>query len=273
LWGHRGARGPEGGHDLCDSLPYPFETAGVQDIFNGKDVLEIGPGNGRQFEHVSRRSKSYCIADISKSALDEPVFKGASEKFLISDWEELLGRVFDVIHFWYVLHHITQGEMRQFFLFVSNHLRDTGVVAFNTPQKINVQHDPRGDGCGTTYSDPVIVHERLETLKVVRAVLVDRKSTGYVILLQKGHTSNLIPYELIEEREMDQIQPDGQSITLVHFAYRHGAELRIACMPGMREFHQTAYHPNYQMTDAAVATTCPGCKKTAEFAQAKGVQR
>jgi hypothetical protein len=60
---------------------------------------------------------------------------------------------------------------------------------------------------------------------------------------------------------MDQITVTGETVTLVHFTHQVGAEWRIACMPGMVEFHQTKFHPNYMRTNDARAVTCPACKQ------------
>lgn len=184
LWDHRGARGPESGHDLHDSLPYPFEDAGIRPIFKGKKVLEIGPGNGRQYERVMCDASLYSICDIALTVLSEPVFSDVSDKFLVEDWGQSFGKSFDVIHFWYVLHHIRQDEMKSFFRFVERHLNRNGLVAFNCPQLINVQGAPEGDGLGTTYSDPTIVSEMAAPLEIIVSLHLDKKSTGYVFLLR-----------------------------------------------------------------------------------------
>jgi len=184
FWDKRESRGPKVEHDLSDSLPYPFEPA-IQTIFDGKNVLEIGPGNGRQYERLRHRVKSYCVADISASALSEPVFDTADGRFLLETWERPVGRMFNVIHFWYVLHHIRLGEMRAFFAFVNKNLVNGGLVAFNNPEPINVQGQREGDGQGTTYSDVAIVQECSWPLEMLMALPVNMKSTGYVFLLRK----------------------------------------------------------------------------------------
>lgn len=186
LWDHRGARGPIGGHDLFDSLPYPFEPT-LTHIYRNRDVLELGPGNGRQYERVVKLTSSYCIADIAPSVMVDPVFASASDKFILSGWEDTLHRSFDVIHFWYVLHHIRLDEMLAFFRFIARHLRQGGLVAFNLPELVNVQGPMEGDGEGTTYSDPVIIKEAAPQFEVLLAIPVQKKSTGYVLLLEKKH--------------------------------------------------------------------------------------
>ena len=67
---------------------------------------------------------------------------------------------------------------------------------------------------------------------------------------------------------MEQVLPTGRQITLIHFVYpASGAQpgWRIACMPGMTEFHETQQHPAYQRTNDPLATTCPGCQRTAVY--------
>lgn len=186
LWDLRDNRGPRNGHDLRDSLPYPFETVGIQMIFDDKDVLEIGPGNGRQYERVKDRCKTCSILDLSPAVLKEPVFSKSTGKYLLEDWDQSLGRLFDVVHFWYVLHHIRQDELRSFFDLIARHLRHGGLVCFNSPQPINVQGLPEGDGIGTTWTDPYIVQVALPSdLEMIMALNVDKNSTGFVFMLRK----------------------------------------------------------------------------------------
>lgn len=74
-----------------------------------------------------------------------------------------------------------------------------------------------------------------------------------------------------------QIQRDGRSITLIHFAYDTGHGLsggyRIACMPNMlpSEFGETAYHPVVHHTNEYRAVTCPACKKSSAYMGAESI--
>ncbi len=72
---------------------------------------------------------------------------------------------------------------------------------------------------------------------------------------------------------MDQVTPGGGSFTLIHYFYPLSddspAEHRIACMPNMTEFHQTAFHPNYPRSNATGAVTCPACKRTEKYRTAR----
>lgn len=63
---------------------------------------------------------------------------------------------------------------------------------------------------------------------------------------------------------MDQINENLEGTTLIHFVFQASPE-RIACMPGMTEFHATSYHPAYQRTNDPNAVTCPGCRATRQF--------
>ena len=72
---------------------------------------------------------------------------------------------------------------------------------------------------------------------------------------------------------MDQVDAIGRTLTLIHFVYAltdaSPPEYRIACMPNMTEFHLTPFHPNYQRTNGPQAVTCPACKKTDVYKQAR----
>ena len=186
FWNEFESRGPRKGHDLYDSLPYPFENAGISHIFKDKDVLEIGPGNGRQYERIQKEVKTYSICDICPNVLTLPVFNTTDIKHLIRNWDEKIGRTFDVIHFWYVIHHICQSELQAFFFFIHQHLNNDGLVAFNTPCKINVQGDDEGDGIGTTWTDlDVLINSMNGRFDLVSKYEFGDKSTGFVFLFRK----------------------------------------------------------------------------------------
>lgn len=67
---------------------------------------------------------------------------------------------------------------------------------------------------------------------------------------------------------MDQVDARGKSLTIIHYVFQADPE-RIACMPNMVEFHQTAYHPNYQRSNHTAAVTCPACKMTDYYKRAR----
>jgi SAM-dependent methyltransferase len=114
-----------------DSIACPFKS--YIELFIDKDVLELGPGGGRQTNIVIWRAKSYAIADIAKRVLSEQAFKNVPDKFLITDYKQKLGKTFDVIHFWYVIHHMLLSELPQFCEFLFHHLRLGGLLLFNIP--------------------------------------------------------------------------------------------------------------------------------------------
>jgi cyclopropane fatty-acyl-phospholipid synthase-like methyltransferase len=113
-----------------DSDPAPFID--YAKYYVGSDVLEIGPGEGRAYEVIRRVVESYAIADISQQVLDCPVWNGIQKKFLLRGYEDIPDR-FDVVHFWYVLHHVPRCELWDFFEWVMNCLKRDGMLLFNTP--------------------------------------------------------------------------------------------------------------------------------------------
>lgn len=183
-WDKSSNRAPRDGHDMTDSLPYPFE--GTEHLFAGKDVLEIGPGRGRQYDRLKGIARSYAICDISQEALDEPVFAGVPWRFLLSDYGERFG-LFDVVHFWYVLHHVKPRERSDFFGFVAAHLRPGGFVLFNSPQVGNERGWYANDGMGTTWIDEGLIRRvcsrHFVTLTIVKQ---DRLSSGFLVVARKG---------------------------------------------------------------------------------------
>jgi SAM-dependent methyltransferase len=177
-------RAPRDEHDLEDSLPYPF--GGLENLFFDKDVLEIGPGRGRQYERLRGLVKSYSLCDISTAALAEPVFDGARAKYWLYDYSDDFFTRFDLIHFWYVLHHIRRGELEAFFAFVARHLREAGVALFNSPQTGNNPDWYTGDGMGTTYMTSLeVVHAFSPFLTIVEVCEQDDRSSGALFVTRK----------------------------------------------------------------------------------------
>ncbi len=108
-------------------------------------------------------AKTYAIADIVPAVLKLPVHAGA-DHHLIRDYEtDDLGTRFDVVCFWYVLHHILRSEADAFFSFVTHHLKSGGAVLFNAPHA-NPTHelaDHEGNGFQTTPWTPAEVESLL----------------------------------------------------------------------------------------------------------------
>lgn len=122
------------------SLAFPFQ--GRESLFEGKNVLEIGPGAGRQFEKLSKLANRYSVADISKEVLDKEIYEECP-RYLITSYEMKLPKgKFDVVHFWYVVHHVKPSELEQFAEFVSKHVKAGGHVLFNT---LSLEHMPTKD--------------------------------------------------------------------------------------------------------------------------------
>lgn len=142
--------------DICatqgESISNPFKSH--IEIFESKDVLEIGPGWGRQFQQLSLLTSNYCVADICKKVLDRKIYKDI-DTIVIKNYKQDLNRKFDIITFWYVIHHILSSELENFFDFLNRHLYVGGSVFFNCPsdtlnQENGSLKDIDGDGIKTT---------------------------------------------------------------------------------------------------------------------------
>jgi len=119
------------------------------DLFKNKDVLEIGPGIGRQFDVFEPLAKKYAVADISFDVLCMEKYKEA-ERIRINNWEGNYGR-FDIIHFWFVIHHMLKEEMGPFWKFLYRHTAKTGYVIFNVPAYDEIRlKQYKEDGMKTT---------------------------------------------------------------------------------------------------------------------------
>jgi hypothetical protein len=170
-------------HNLTDSLPYPFEI--VFDLFHGCRVLEIGPGQGRQYLRLAPVVESYDVCDIAPTVMDEPEL-ATIPRYVIDSYDTVLGE-YDVVHFWYVLHHIPKEERAAFFGFVNRNLKLGGRVIFNTPI---ITHEPdwyKEDGIGTSYCGLYDVYDatRGTRLVVEEVHRIHELSTGLLIVLRK----------------------------------------------------------------------------------------
>lgn len=99
-------------------------------LFIYKDVLEIGPGEGRQFEKVKDVCMTYSVADISEIVLSQDMYKNL-KKYLITSYDMDIKEKFDVVHFWYVVNHILPEELYIFFKYICGLVKESGVVMFN----------------------------------------------------------------------------------------------------------------------------------------------
>lgn len=140
FWGSLPVGGPGGG-----SFPTPFIKH--QHIFNGTNVLEIGPGDGRQFDVLSKVASRYTVADISSAVLAKPQYSEVT-RLLITSYNTFL-RAFDVVTCWYVFHHVKKTERTAFLNLVRNHLERGGYFYFNVPDE-NHPDAAADDGIGTT---------------------------------------------------------------------------------------------------------------------------
>lgn len=132
------------------SLAFPF--SGHEDLFEGKNVLEIGPGAGRQFEKLFPLAAKYSVADISKEVLDKEIYKEIPRHLITSYEAALSKKKFDVVHFWYVVHHIKPSELEEFVEFVNRHVKVGGHILFNT---LSLEHmQPKALGADGKMTSP-----------------------------------------------------------------------------------------------------------------------
>ncbi|MCC6676101.1 MAG: methyltransferase domain-containing protein [Phycisphaerales bacterium] len=140
-----------------DSIARPFvHVPGWRGLVTGRSVLEIGPGEGRQFAELRPLAASYAIADIVPKVLENVMYRHAGRHLITSYHADEFGERFDVICFWYVLHHVLRDEGSAFFEFIERHLAEGGDVIFNTPsasQSVGVTQDG-GNGTETTPWQP-----------------------------------------------------------------------------------------------------------------------
>ena len=164
-----------------DSLAIPCEQK--KEYFINKHVLEIGPGEGRQFDFVFPFVKSVSIADISETVLNQKKYANVKDRFLINSYDDDFGKTFDVIHFWYVLHHVKFDELESFFNFLFRHINKNGTILFNTP--VLEYPDPayEDNGILTTKHDIESVGNALSKHFVWQADRSEyRNSNGYIII-------------------------------------------------------------------------------------------
>ncbi len=131
---------------VCQGQTWFPEERMVQ-LCSGKSVLEIGPGDGRQLQKLIGGAKDYSIADICPAVVKKYVnlkyaYEIMSMDDLIIDDTDQIAK-FDVVHCWYVIHHILKWELARFFAFVCRHLARNGVFVFNYPVTGDTGVDPR----------------------------------------------------------------------------------------------------------------------------------
>lgn len=150
-----------------DSIATPF--LGLESLFRGKKVLEIGPGEGRQFEVISRHARTYAVADIVPEVLERKRYAGVA-RHLIEDYRtDDFDDRFDLITFWYVVHHIRIQELDDFVGFLDRHLNTPGILFFNVPGRLPSSL-PEGSSQRRTVDDGMQTTDfRIETVTAALA--------------------------------------------------------------------------------------------------------
>ncbi len=185
FWSGRNVCGTEG-----STVRHPFKSH--VDIFNEKDVLEIGPGYGRQFREIRPIASKYSVADICQKVLNRQAYQDV-DKFLITGHEQDLNKKFDVITFWYVIHHLLKTELGDFFSFLDRHLNPEGHLFFNTVssqagRRLDRSREDNGNGIETT---PHNKEELLNIFSKYNLKVLHEKHIAdncYVFLVKKEDT-------------------------------------------------------------------------------------
>lgn len=177
-----------------ESDPHPFiYTKDWYLMYQDKKVLEIGPGEGRQFDVLMFYTKDYSIADISREVINQEKFSSCVNNYLIDDWEYNLNEEYDTICFWYVIHHIKRSESIMFFEFLKRFLKKDGFLHFNYPYKVNGASDNiDGDGIKTTKWSSELIHECLEFLNFEYIEDIDEENNSVIITVsaEPNHISS-----------------------------------------------------------------------------------
>jgi 2-polyprenyl-3-methyl-5-hydroxy-6-metoxy-1,4-benzoquinol methylase len=154
-----------GKHQLLFSSTFPEK---VLKYFKDKRILEIGPGNGKQYEQIKNMVKEYTIADISQKILDKNIYdKVDKHRIENTKYADNFNKKFDVISFWYVIHHVLKPDVYSFIDFLKRHLVDNGILVFNYPSVLAKDRyfdkcKNIGDGMKTTFYDEGVIKRIFE---------------------------------------------------------------------------------------------------------------
>jgi len=149
--------------------------------FENKKVLEIGPGAGRQYKNILNMIEKGYVADICQNVVDE-YENGLLLK--LPNYMQNLPQKVDIVHCWYVVHHVRVRELKDFFDFVYRQLKPRGYFLFNYPDYTTTKNPGNfGDTCwgpnGTAK------HTRDSIVGEIRGTIIDEKSGP-------GHTQNFL---------------------------------------------------------------------------------
>lgn len=157
-------------------------------LFKDKSVLEIGPGEGRQFKKVNNLASEYAIGDISGTVLKYEKYNDIEYKYLIDSYDDSLEKEFDIIHFWFVVHHIRLRELPYFFKFIHFNLKEFGLILFNAPNILDNKHKSsiENDGMKTSpITDDMILENTKELFEIIEVFngesYEERRNTTYLM--------------------------------------------------------------------------------------------
>jgi len=120
--------------------PAPFmELSHWQDLFKGKDILELGPGAGRQAFVVMPLANEFGVADIVQDVLELPLYADCWQYLLTTYRIDNRDRdpSWDVAMAWDVIRYVPRKEGAAFIRMLAGALRTGGMVMFNAPGDVD----------------------------------------------------------------------------------------------------------------------------------------
>jgi len=121
-------------HYSCMGLSpvMPYDGFGWRQLVAKHDVLEVGPGGGRQFDLVAPIAASMAVADIVPEVLAMPRYADA-QRYLLKQYSIPRREGYDVVMCSYVLHHVLKKEGPAFVQMLADVLRIGGTLLLNAP--------------------------------------------------------------------------------------------------------------------------------------------
>lgn len=139
------------------------------------NILEIGPGGGRQMKKVAWiKHKNYYVADISPNVCNDYM-----NSLLITwpEYKENLTEKVQLVHCWYVIHHVLKDELDNFINFINRQLTHGGSFIFNYPDfnRTMRPQDFANDGYGPSGTAKHTRQEIIDSLEKNDMTVIEEK--------------------------------------------------------------------------------------------------
>ena len=113
-------------------------------VGHGRDVLEVGCGNGEHLRDLAARNRSCVGVDISDVVLDPPPDLPPNVELMVADAVDLSplpARRFDVVFSSQLIEHLHPEDLPRHLHEVARVLRPGGRYIFETPNRLGGPHD------------------------------------------------------------------------------------------------------------------------------------